>query len=153
MATSVEIYKKNQKRAKIFKILSPIIRYGLLALGIILLILAIVNSFGNIVEISKLLNGKTYTDEELVQNYAYLIEKYGEWKIGNGGSGFYISFIDIRKAIFSALMITNCICGAIFILASNILGKWVLPMVANSITENNQDFVNLTLLEKEKNKE
>ena len=93
--TAEEIYKKNQKKSKVLRILAPICFWGFLALSVLCLIFAIRNSFGNIAEIMALLDSKKYTGVELQSNYSYLIDKYGEWVIGNGSTGFTITFINI----------------------------------------------------------
>ena len=46
--TPEEIYKRNQKKSKVLRILAPICFWGFIALAIICLILAIKNSFGNV---------------------------------------------------------------------------------------------------------
>lgn len=147
MDINKQIYKKNQKRAKTIKILAPVVRWGMLALGILFLILAIKNSIGNVLEIKELLNSKKFTGEELKANYDMLIEKYGEWHIGNGGAGFSIEFIDITNAIFSGVAITCFVLSVLCFASSYIFGKWLLPIIAKNIDENNQDNVNLTILE------
>ena len=85
--TQEEIYKRNQKKSKVLRMLAPIVFWGFLALSIICLILTIKNSFGNVAEIINMLDTKKYTGEELQANYQFLVEKYGEWVIGNGGAG------------------------------------------------------------------
>lgn len=145
--TAEEIYKRNQKRAKVCKILAPIAFWGFLALAIICLIFALKNSFGNIAEIMDLLDTKKYTGEELKANYDLLIEKYGEWIIGTGGSGFTITFIHIGHALFSGLAVTNAICSVVFLVSAYVIGKWFLPRLSAQIITNNQDMVNLTILQ------
>lgn len=145
--TPQDIYKRNQKRAKTLKIISPIVFWVCIALSIVCLICAIKNSFGNIAEISRLLDKKGLTGVELEENYKYLITKYGEWVIGTGGSGFTITFINIPHALFSGLMITSCILSVIFLIAAYVLGKWVLPHISAQILIDNQDMVNMTVLE------
>lgn len=142
-----EIYKRNQKRAKVCKTLAPIVFWGFLALAIICLIFALKNSFGNIAEIMDLLDTKKYTGEELKANYDLLIDKYGEWIIGTGGSGFTITFIHIGHALFSGLAVTNAICSVIFLVSAYVIGKWFLPRLSTQILTNNQDMVNLTILQ------
>ena len=144
--TPEEIYKRNQKKSKVLKILAPICFWGFLALAIICLILAIKNSFGNVAEIINMLDTKKYTGEELQANYQFLVEKYGEWVIGNGGAGFQITFVNIGHALFSGLMITNCIFFVVFIVSAYLLGKWLLPKLSAQILLDNQDMVNLTIL-------
>ena len=144
--TPEEIYKRNQKKSKVLRILAPICFWGFLALAIICLILAIKNSFGNVAEIINMLDKKTYTGEELQANYQFLVEKYGEWVIGNGGSGFQITFVNIGHALFSGLMITNCIFFVVFLVSAYLLGKWLLPKLSAQILLDNQDMVNLIIL-------
>lgn len=144
--TPEEIYKRNQKKSKVLRILAPICFWGFLALSIICLILAIKNSFGNVAEIINMLDTKKYTGEELQANYQFLVEKYGEWVIGNGGAGFQITFVNIGHALFSGLMITNCIFFVVFLVSAYLLGKWLLPKLSAQILLDNQDMVNLTIL-------
>ena len=151
--TAEEIYKSNQKKAKILSILSPIVFWGCLVGAVICLIFAVKNSFGNIVEICDLLDNSKWTGLQLEQNYTYLIGKYGEWVIGDGGNGFTISFVNIAKALFSGLMITNCILCVVFLVSAYLLGKWLLPRISAQILIDNQDMVNLTILKNQKNKE
>lgn len=141
-----QVYKRNQKRAKILRVLSPIIFWSFLGLGILCFVLALKNSFGNIAEIIRLLDNKVFTGEQLQANYTFLLGKYGEWDIGNGGSGFAIKFVDIRKAVFSGFMLTNAIMCVFFVASAYILGKWLLPKLAQQIDKDNQDMVNLTVL-------
>lgn len=146
MGKMEECYKKNKKKAKIIKIATPIIRWGLLFLSILFLFLALKNSFGNIAEIVELLDSKKYTGEVLQQNYEMLISKYGKWNIGNGGAGFSIEFINIGNALFSGVAITCFVLFLFCLIASFVFGKWLLPVLANQIDENNQNAVNLTIL-------
>lgn len=146
MEMTEQLYKKNQRRARAFKILAPIIKWSMLVLGVLFLILAIKNSIGNILEIKRLLNSKTLTGEELKANYDMLIQKYGEWHIGNGGAGFSIEFIDITNAIFSGVAITCFSLSIICFASSYVFGKWLLPILAKQIDENNQNAVNLTVI-------
>ena len=146
-----EIYKKNQKKAKVFKRLAPICFWGFLALSIMCLIFAIKNSFGNMAEILDLLDSKKYNGEQIEQNYLFLIDKYGEWVIG-GSNGFTITFVNVGKALFSGLMITNLILCVLFLVSAYVLGKWALPKISEQILTDNQDMVNMTIL-KQKDKE
>ena len=150
--TPEEIYKRNQKKSKVLRILAPICFWGFLALAIICLILAIKNSFGNVAEIINMLDTKKYTGEELQANYQFLVEKYGEWVIGNGGAGFQITFVNIGHALFSGIMITNCIFFVVFLVSAYLLGKWLLPKLSAQILIDNQDMVNLTILKDHSNK-
>ena len=150
--TPEEIYKRNQKKSKVLRILAPICFWGFIALAIICLILAIKNSFGNVAEIINMLDTKKYTGEELQANYQFLVEKYGEWVIGNGGAGFQITFVNIGHALFSGIMITNCIFFVVFLVSAYLLGKWLLPKSSAQILLDTQDMVNLTILKDHSNK-
>ena len=150
--TAEEIYKKNQKKSKILRILSPVCFWGFLAISVICLFFAIRHSFGNVSEIISMLDNKKYTGEQLSANYDKIVEKYGEWIIGNGGDGFTITFVNIGNALFSGLMITNCILSIIFLVSAFLLGKWILPKISSQILLDNQDMVNLTVL-RQSNKE
>lgn len=150
--TPEEIYKRNQKKAKVLRTLAPICFWGFLALSITCLILAIKNSFGNVAEIINMLDTKKYTGEELRANYQFLVEKYGEWVIGNGGAGFQITFVNIGHALFSGLMVINCIFFVVFLVSAYLLGKWLLPKLSAQILLDNQDMVNLTILKDHSNK-
>lgn len=141
------IYKSNQKKSKILRISAPIVFWVFIALSILCLILAIKNSFGNVAEIIDLLDSKRFTGEELQANYSYLVAKYGEWLIGNGGAGFQITFVNIGHALFSGLMITSLVLCVVFLAGAYILGKWVLPKLAEQILIDNQDMVNIKVLE------
>lgn len=143
-----ETYKKNQRISKTLRILSPVVFWVFLALSVLCLILAIQNSFGNVAEIMRLLENKNFTGAELEENYAYLVEKYGEWVIGNGGNGFTITFVNIGHALFSGLMITSLTFSIICFSSAFILGKWILPKISAQILIENQDMVNLTILKK-----
>lgn len=144
--TPQEIYKLNQKKSKVLRISAPIVFWVFIALSILCLILAIKNSFGNIAEIIDLLDSKAYTGTELQANYDYLTAKYGEWLIGNGGAGFQITFVNIGHALFSGLMITSLVLCVLFFAGAYILGKWVLPKLAEQILIDNQDYVNMQIL-------
>lgn len=148
--TAEEIYRKNQKKSKILKTLAPIVFWGCLVLSVLCLIFAIKNSFGNVGEICDMLDNSKWTGEQLEQNYAYLTEKYGEWVIGNGGNGFTITFVNIGKAMFSGLMITNCILSVAFLVSAYVLGKKLLPKISEQIILDNQDMVNMTILKNQK---
>lgn len=147
--TAEEIYKSNQKKAKLLKKLAPFVFWGFIAIAIVCFVLAIHNSLGNINEIIQQLNSKKYTGEELQAHYNALIQKYGEWVIGNGGAGFTIKFVNIGRAAFSGLMIANFIFSGISILMAYLLGKWILPKTAMYLEQQNTDMVNLTILKKD----
>ena len=144
--TGEEIYKSNIRKVKFLKALAPIVFWGCLALSVLCFVLAIKGTFGNLNELLTLLDDDVYTGEQLQANYAYLINKYGEWVIGSGGAGFTIRFIDIKRVAFSGFALTNFVLFVAFLLIAFIMGKWVLPKIANQIEQDNQDMVNLTVL-------
>lgn len=147
MGKMKENYKKNQKKVKIIKIATPIVRWGLLILSILFLYLTLKNSFGNIAEIIELLDSKKYTGEDLQRHYEMLINKYGKWNIGNGSAGFSIEFINIGKALFSGIAVTCFGLFVVCLISSFVFGKWLLPILAKQIEENNQNAVNLKIIE------
>ena len=149
--TPEQVYNRNKTKAKVCRILSPIVFWGGIVLGIVFLIFALKHSFGNIAEIMRLLDDKTLTGEELGANYEYLLAKYGEWVIGSGEKGFTITFVNIGRAMFSGLMIADLIFALVFFAVAFIGGKWVLPKLAQQITNDNQDMVNLTVLKNSQN--
>jgi hypothetical protein len=144
--TPEEVYKKNQKKSKVLKKIAPFVFYGCLILSFLCLVFAIKNSFGNVAEIMELLDNKTHTGEELQANYSYLVSKYGEWVIGNGGKGFTITFVNVGNALFSGLMMVCMFFFIVFLVSAFVLGKWLLPKIADQINAENQDMVNLTVL-------
>lgn len=148
--TPEQIYKRNQLKAKIFDRIAPICFWVFLALSIMCLYFAVKNSFGNVGEILALLDSDKYTGIQLEENYTYLTEKYGEWVIGTGGAGFTITFVNIGNAVFSGVMVANCILAVFFFVAAFVAGKWLLPKLAKQITQDNQDMVNMTILKQAK---
>ena len=141
-----EIYKGNQAKSKLFKRISPIVFWGCLALAVLFLFLAIKNSLGNVAEICDMLDAKKFTGEQLQANYNYLTGKYGEWVIGNGSLGFTITFVNIGHAVFSGFMFVASFLAVFFLVVAYVLGKWLLPNMAEQILQDNQDMVNLTIL-------
>ena len=145
--TPKEIYKNNQAKSKLFKRIAPIVFWGCLALSIVFLIMAVKHSFGNVAEILQLLDAKKFSGDQLQANYNYLVDKFGEWVVGNGSHGFTITFINIGNAVFSGFMIVACFLSVLFLISAYVLGKWLLPQIAEQIVQENQDMVNLTILE------
>lgn len=148
--TPEQIYKSRQKTAKILLLLAPVVFWGCLVLSVISFIFAVQHSFGNIVEITNKLDDTNYTGVELEQNYKDLVDKYGEWLVGTGSGGFELKFINIKKAVFSGLMVTNCVFAVLFLLCAFVCGKWLFPLLSKQITQNNQDMVNLEILKDKK---
>lgn len=147
-----ETYKRNQKRAKVFKILAPVCFWVFLGLAVLCLFIALKNSFGNVAEIISLLDDKKYTGVELNANYNFLVQKYGEWVIGTGNNGFTVTFINIGNALFSGFMIISLVFCIIFFVSAFVVGRWLLPKLSQQITEDNQDMVNLTILKQQDKK-
>lgn len=139
-------YEKKNKIANVLKKITPIVFIIFLVIGSLFLISTIKHSFGNFSEMVDMLDKKAHTGEELQENYAYLIEKYGEWVIGNGSNGFQISFINIKNVLFGKFAIVSFI-SAIFFFGFAFILKWLLPMIAQDIEDENQDMVNLSNLE------
>ena len=148
-----DIYKLNQKRAKVCKIMAPIVFWVALALAVVALFFAIHNSFGNVAEIMDLLDNDKYNNVEIQEHYNMLCEKWGVWTIGSGSNGFAISFIDIRKALVNVSLIVNCILSIIFVALAFVFGRWFLPMLSKHISEGNTDMVNLTILKNSESKQ
>lgn len=144
--TPEEIYKKNQKRSKIIGRSAPFVFWGFWAIAIISFIFALQNSIGNVAEICDLLDGKKYNDLELENHYLYLVQRYGEWRIGSGSAGFKITFVNIGRALFNGVAMANLITAVCFVIFAYVLGKWLMPMVSKQIIQDNQDMVNLTIL-------
>ena len=136
--TALEKLDSSHKIAKRLEKIAPIVFWCCLILGALLLYLAIRNSIGNIVEIVTKLDNKAYTGEELQANYEYLIKKYGEWRIGNGGAGFEIEFVNISKALFSGFAIVSGAFSIVFFACSYLLGKWLLPKLAEQIKDDSE---------------
>lgn len=145
--TKQELYEKNRKKAKVLKTAAPIVFWGLLILAVLFFIVALKNSVGNMDEITSLLNSKKFTGEELQANYLYLTEKYGEWVIGNGGTGFTLTFINVKNAVFGGFAVFTGIVSIVCFIGAWVLGKWLFPSLSEKITQANQDMVNLTVLE------
>lgn len=149
--TNEQIYNKNKKRAKFLKRLAPICFWSLLGISILCLVLAIRYSVGNVVEIVTMLDNRVYNGEQLEANYLYLIDKFGEIVIGNGGMGFQIKFVNIGNALFSKLFVFYFLVFGILLVGAYVVGKWALPHWAEQISERNQDLVNLTVLRSQEN--
>lgn len=145
--TSQDIYKRNQRKSKLLKTLAPVVFWTMIVLAIICLIVALRNSFGNVAEISRMLDDKQLTGEQLTQNYNYLLEKYGEWTIGDGSKGFQMDFVNIKRALFSGVMIASLIFSVLFLVGAFVVGKWLMPKLSQQVQQSNQDMVNLKILE------
>lgn len=131
-----------------YKTLAPTSYWLFIALTLIFAALTVRNSLGNVFEIFDMLDKKTHTGEILAQNYAYLIEKWGEWDIvGANGGAFRVQFIDIRNAMFGGLMVTYMTLAAVCFATAIILGKLLFPRLTQLYKDNNEDMVSLATLE------
>lgn len=151
--TYTQTFTDRKKKASRLERLIPFVFWGFIIVAILCFIFAIITSVGNLNEIIQKLNSKKYTGEELQANYNALIEKYGEWTIGNGGAGFQIRFVNIARAFFSGLMIANFTLCGISLLLAFLLGKWILPKTAKMLREENSDLVSLAVLEEKDKRE
>ena len=105
------------------------------------------NSVGNIVEILDLLDKDKYSGTELESNYAYLVDKWGEWEIvGAGSAGLVIRYVDVGRALFSGLMITFSTLTIIFFCVAIVFGKIVFPLLAKHFENSNKEMVDLATL-------
>lgn len=105
------------------------------------------NSIGNVTEILHLLDKDIYTGEQIEENYAYLVQKWGEWEIvGAGTSGLVIRYVDVRNALFSGLMITYTVLTIICIALSIVLGKVLFPQLSKLFSDNNSEMVGIATL-------
>lgn len=145
--TNEEIYKNNKKKSKILKILSPIVTWLFVILAVIFFILTVKNSIGNITEILNLLDKDIYTGEQLQENYAKLVEKWGEWEIiGENNAGLVIRYVNIGNALFSGLMVTYTILTIFSIVLAICIGKILLPQLAKMYVNINEEMVDVATL-------
>lgn len=104
------------------------------------------NSVGNITEILELLDKENYSGTELRDNYAYLVEKWGEWETDAGTGGFTIRYIDIGRALFSGLMIMYSTFTVVSLCIALIFGKMMFPLLAKYFKNNNEEMVDMATL-------
>ena len=98
-------------------------------------------------EILRLLDKDIYTGEQIEENYASLVQKWGEWEIvGAGTSGLVIRYVDVRNALFSGLMITYTVLTIICIALSIVLGKVLFPQLSKLFSDNNSEMVDIATL-------
>ena len=143
--TAEEVYKLNRKKAKVFKILAPIVFWSFLALTIVFFCFAIRNSIGNIIDINNQLS--VDSEAERMANYNALIEKWGTWYVvGGTDSTLTISFVNIPNALFSGLMKMYSSLTMFCLIIAIMIGKVLFPAVAKSYTDNNGQLVDLTTL-------
>ena len=95
-----------------------------------------------------MLNADKYSGEEIQQNYAYLIDKWGEWEIiGAGSAGLVVRYVDIGNAMFSGLMILYMVLAIISLIIGIVFGKLVFPLLAKYYNNSNEEMVDLATLQ------
>jgi hypothetical protein len=100
-----------------------------------------------VTEILNLLDKDTHTAIELEENYAYLIEKWGEWEIiGENKAGLVLRYVDIGNALFSGLMVLYTTLTLSTLCAAIIFGKIVFPALSKTYKNNNEEMVDLATL-------
>lgn len=104
------------------------------------------NSIGNITEILDLLDEKVYNNEQLAENYRYLVDKWGEWEMRGDAGGLGVRYVDVGRALFSKLMITYLCVSASMLCLSLILGKLVFPLLAKMYKDANDEMVDMATL-------
>lgn len=105
------------------------------------------NSVGNVVEILDLLDSKRYSELQLAENYAALVEKWGEWEIvGAGTAGLVIRYVDVGNALFSGLMMMFCTLTVISFICALLFGKVVFPLLTRHYENSNRELVDLSTL-------
>lgn len=145
--TAEQLYRVNKQKAKIFGLLAPITWYSLLIMTILFASLAFRNSVGNITEILNMLSKDNYTTAELQENYAALVEKWGEWElVGENSAGLVVRYVDVGNALFSGLMMTFATLTLIFLISAIILGKIVFPLLAKHYKDTNDELVDMATL-------
>lgn len=113
----------------------------------IFFVLAIRNSVGNVTEILDLLDKEKYNETELVENYKFLVDKWGEWEIiGAGSAGLVIRYVDVANALFSGLMITFTTLTVIFLALAILFGKIIFPLLSSYYKNSNEQMVDLATL-------
>lgn len=141
--TSEQIYKRNKKRSKVFKVLAVISWYFFLVLTLFFLFLMIRNSVGNITDILSKLDKNVYNKEELIANYNELAQIWGEWEL----IGVSVRYIDVGNALFSGLMVTFSTLSLVSILLAIILGKIVFPLLKRYYENANEEMVDIATLQ------
>lgn len=106
------------------------------------------NSIGNITEILTALDKEKWTGEELQENYAYLVEKWGEWEIvGEGAAGIIVRYVNIGNALFSGLAITFAMATFISFVIAVVFGKIIFPLLRNHYKNSNDELVDVATLQ------
>lgn len=118
-----------------------------LALTIIFFGLMVQNSVGNVTEILNLLDKDVYSGEELIENYQYLVDKWGEWEIiGENSVGLVIRYVDVSNALFSGLMMIYMSLTIASLVIAIVLGKLIFPLLAKMYKNANDEMVDMATL-------
>lgn len=118
-----------------------------LALTIVFFGLMIQNSIGNIVEILDLLDKDVYNETQLVENYQYLVGKWGEWEIiGENQLGLVIRYVDVSNALFSGLMMTYMSLTVASLVFALLVGKLIFPLLSKMYKNANDEMVDMATL-------
>lgn len=145
--TPEQIYKRNQSRAKTFKILGPVVFWSLLLLAIVFLIISVCDSLTNVNEIFNMLDKNKYSGEEIEENYKYLVEKWGEWEIvGEGQAGLVIRYVNVPNALFSKVVTIFFVLSMVCLCLSVVLGKIVFPLLSKHFVTDNENLVDIATL-------
>ena len=86
--------------------------------------------------------GKTTTCNLL---YNIMKEKYNVFVCGNIGIPIF-KFIDVKQVAFSGFVLFTFLMSIFLTISAFILGKWILPKIANLIEQENQNMVNRMVL-------
>lgn len=131
-----------------FKILAPISYWVFLIFFGIFSMSAFRNSVGNVTEIIALLDNDVYNKVEIAENYNLLKERWGEWEvIGGEGSIGIVKFINIKKAMFSGVMITHLTLAILSLFLSLFLGKLLFLKLSQLYSDENQSMIDLATLD------
>lgn len=147
LPTSEQIYKKNKTKAKVFGVLTPVVWCLFLSLSLIFFWLSIKNSVGNVIEILDLLDKEKYSGTEILENYRFLVNKWGEWElIGAGSAGLVVRYVDIGNAMFSDMMMLYATLSVATLCIGIILGKIVFPLLVKHFKNSNDEMVDIATL-------
>lgn len=95
-----------------------------------------------------MLDKEKWTGTELQENYAQLVEKWGEWEIiGEGAAGIVVRYVNIGNALFSGLAITFATAAFASFAIAIVLGKIVFPMLHKHYKNSNDELVDVATLQ------
>jgi hypothetical protein len=88
-----------------------------------------------------------YSGEELIENYQYLVDKWGEWEIiGENSAGLVIRYVDVGNALFSGLMMIYMSLTIASLVIAIVLGKLIFPLLAKMYKNANDEMVDMATL-------